>query len=379
MLQILLIILSCSSQKSNSNNITESGNKALKIIDRTTERAINSKFNISVTVKEDDPIRKALLESSLKKVLDPASIVIGEQQFIVKLLNSDNVVEFDGNFYTVDKQELPLSTIYTIPQMNNKIIKLDKVGENEFGISISVENVIPFLHENAAPIFVNIEAKMGWIHEIVPEEELSNILKSIQVLMGNNELIDQFQPVGDSKFNILTKNGSNNIAVEAVVSVDNTIKQILPALLKSVTEHLPGYSTTNPPYDESMYKKITSSTILLNLADTTLTNTKIFGNNSLELKAALMGPVINFVHTVDEGIPGFINISILFIDDRKAIVYYSLSPSYDNLSLQNGLSIDDLASFKVIHSNGYITDTERDSEHSEGSMLMIEGEFEIER
>ena len=92
-----------------------------------------------------------------------------------------------------------------------------------------------------------------------------------------------------------------------------------------------------------------------------------------------MGPVINFVHTVDEGIPGFINISILFIDDRKAIVYYSLSPSYDNLSLQNGLSIDDLASFKVIHSNGYITDTERDSEHSEGSMLMIEGEFEIER
>ena len=161
MLQILLIILSCSSQKSNSNNITESGNKALKIIDRTTERAINSKFNISVTVKEDDPIRKALLESSLKKVLDPASIVIGEQQFIVKLLNSDNVVEFDGNFYTVDKQELPLSTIYTIPQMNNKIIKLDKVGENEFGISISVDNVIPFLHENAAPIFVNIEAKMG--------------------------------------------------------------------------------------------------------------------------------------------------------------------------------------------------------------------------
>ena len=36
--------------------------------------------------------------------------------------------------------------------------------------------------------------------------------------MGNNELIDQFQPVGDSKFNILTKNGSNNIAVEAVVA-----------------------------------------------------------------------------------------------------------------------------------------------------------------
>ena len=99
MLQILLIILSCSSQKSNSNNITESGNKALKIIDRTTERAINSKFNISVTVKEDDPIRKALLESSLKKVLDPASIVIGEQQFIVKLLNSHNVVEFSQSLF----------------------------------------------------------------------------------------------------------------------------------------------------------------------------------------------------------------------------------------------------------------------------------------
>ncbi|HCB63880.1 MAG TPA: hypothetical protein DEP20_00705 [Fusobacteria bacterium] len=393
---IIPILMSCSTAATGfSIDKVDAEGKSFQLTENSYlgSRAIgDGNLNVFMNIKNvNSPTRKALIETGIRKHINPASIVFEEQERLLKLLKNKDLssIEIDGETYNVTKIQNSASSIsWKIPDFDGRTMTINRVSEDEFTLAISMEDVnFANLHEGNTEVKASFDGGLGWIFKLVPENQKDVDSNKFKQLIRNEASLTQFTNYGESLFNVFRYDGTKTLEQGSANAVDKTVKKILPKLLSKVSLAITQAETDLAAHPEQL-QYFEDNNFNIDIGDldlstvTGLENTTIFDETTLTFQLEVRDTSVSFRDDL-----GNINISILFVDDSKAKVYYSLSTSYEGVTSKNiqvnefynrvTHEISEISSFVITHQNDHIQSTSISPDHSGNSILLIEGEFDM--